>query len=184
VRWLVRHAAPLVERGVCYGALDVPADPLATQIVAQALAQQLPQHAQLHTSPLQRCELLTHTLCALRPDLSYKKDARLAEMNFGTWEGQPWDRINAEALAQWTANFWQYRAGGGENVAEVMARVVAAWADTQAGCQAGQAQVWITHAGVVRAASLLAKGVFEIHDAALWPSDAPAYGQWWHWPAG
>ena len=28
--WLVRHAQPLVDAGVCYGRLDVAADPAAT----------------------------------------------------------------------------------------------------------------------------------------------------------
>jgi hypothetical protein len=48
--WLVRHAAPLVEAGTCYGALDVPADAQATQQAAQALAQALPPGAVLRSS--------------------------------------------------------------------------------------------------------------------------------------
>src|SRR5690606_10781153 len=40
--WLVRHAAPLVSPGTCYGALDVPADAAATQAAAVRLAAALP----------------------------------------------------------------------------------------------------------------------------------------------
>jgi alpha-ribazole phosphatase len=38
------------------------------------------------------CEL-TRDLLRLRPDLTFKTDIRLQEMNFGAWEGQPWADI-------------------------------------------------------------------------------------------
>lgn len=177
--WLVRHAQPLVAPAVCYGQLDVPADANATQAAAQALAKQLPYGAQLHVSPLQRCELLAQYLRALRPDLAYKKEARLAEMHFGQWEGCAWSQVPKAALDAWTADFWQHRFGGQECVAEFMARVACAWQEAQAQCHSGEAPVWLTHAGVIRAVSLLARGVQEVHDSALWPMDAPAFGQCW-----
>lgn len=179
--WLVRHAQPLVAPGTCYGALDVAADVAATRVAAQALADRLPTQALVWCSPLQRCELLAHVLYGLRPDLSYKTDARLAEMDFGAFEGLRWDHIPAHAYDNWMADFWQHRFGGIESVAMFMTRVASAWHDTQAAQAASGmpvAQVWITHAGVIRAAHLLAKGVFEVRSAALWPLDAPAFGQW------
>lgn len=176
--WLVRHAQPLIAPGVCYGALDVAACPEKTLAAAQTLAQRLPAQAQVHASPLQRCELLAHTLYGLRPDLSYKTDARLVEMNFGTFEGQRWDSMAPAAFEAWTADFWRHRFGGAESVAEFMARVTLAWDEARAQAACGKAQVWITHAGVIRAAMLISKDVREIHDPALWPADAPAFGQW------
>lgn len=175
--WLVRHAQPLIGLGICYGALDVAADPQATRRAAQALALRLPEQAQVVTSMLQRCELLTHVLRGLRPDLSYKTDARLAEMNFGAFEGQRWDCISAQAYDDWITDFWRHRFGGAESVSEFMARVALAWDEARARAAGGQAQVWITHAGVIRAARLISTGVREIHEAALWPADAPAFGQ-------
>lgn len=175
---LVRHAQPLIAPGVCYGALDVAADPEASFHAARALALQLPHSIKVVSSPLQRCELLAQHLKGLRPDLTYKTEARLAEMNFGCWEGQRWDQIPQEAYDDWTAHFWQHRFGGAESVAEFMARVASAWHEVP-GCD-GHAntpvQVWITHAGVIRALRLIISGVFEVHDAALWPADAPAFG--------
>ena len=179
--WLVRHAQPLIAPGICYGALDVAADVVATRVAAQALADCLPIHAVVCCSPLQRCELLAHVLYGLRSDLSYKTDARLAEMNFGAFEGQRWDIIPAQAYDVWMADFWQHRFGGVESVAGFMARVAAAWRDTQTALAVTGtpvAQVWITHAGVIRAANLLARGVFEVRSASLWPVEAPAFGQW------
>lgn len=175
--WLVRHARPLIEPGVCYGALDVAADLEATRVAAQTLAKRLPKQAEVYVSPLQRCELLAHVLYGLRPDLSYKTDARLVEMNFGVFEGLRWDSISQQAYDDWTADFWQHRFGGVESVAEFMARVALAWDEAFSTRADGRAQVWITHAGVIRAASLLSMGVRQVHDAALWPADAPAFGQ-------
>jgi alpha-ribazole phosphatase len=177
--WLVRHATPLIEPGVCYGALDVPADPAATERTAQALAQVLPQGVTVRYSVLQRCELLAKVLHGLRPDLAYKPEPRLVEMNFGQWEGQPWDAIGQSALQAWTDNFAHHCAGGGESVQVFMQRVATVWDELGDEAQAQkQDVVWITHAGVIRACSLLAQGVRSVVQSSDWPQAAPAYGQW------
>ena len=175
--WLVRHARPRVASGVCYGALDVPADAQATQDCAQALADVLPVGIAIRTSPLQRCEQLTLVLRGLRPDLTHnhRVDARLAEMDFGHWEGQRWDAIARAELDGWTESFATWRCGGAECVQGFMARVGAVWDETLA---LNQPCVWITHAGVIRAATLLAQGHRQVQRADQWPSDAPAWGAW------
>lgn len=173
--WLVRHAQPLVEPGVCYGALNVPADSQATLDAARALAQGVPQGIRLLHSPLQRCEQLTQVLCGLRPDLVPEMDARLQEMDFGRWEGQRWDAIARTELDAWTAAFPTWRCGGAESVQAFMARVAAAWEETRA---LQRPTVWITHAGVIRAATLLAQGQRNLERADQWPQAAPAWGQW------
>ena len=171
--WLARHAQPLIEHGICYGSTDVGADALATLSAAKALSLVLPLGLQMVSSPLQRCEQLTHVLRGLRPDLAYKTDARLAEMNFGCWEGQRWDAIPQADYERWTADFGGYRFGGVESVCEFMQRVAHIWDETQ---RAARETVWITHAGVIRAASLLAQGVRHVDQAAQWPVAAPAFG--------
>ncbi len=172
--WLARHAQPLIEHGICYGRTDVPSDTLTTLAAAQALSGCLPLGLQVVTSSLQRCEQLAQCLRGLRPDLAYKTDARLAEMDFGCWEGQRWDAIDQADYDRWTADFGAYRFGGVESVHEFMQRVARVWDETQL---AGRDTVWITHAGVIRAASLLVKGVHQVYDAAQWPSTAPAFGE-------
>jgi len=174
--WLVRHAQPLIDAGVCYGATDILPDAQATLAAAQALAKVLPQGLRLLTSPLQRCELLTQSLRVLRPDLPYEVEPRLAEMHFGCWEGQRWDAVPKPEFDRWTADFAQHRFGGVESVSEFMQRVSPVWDDFQA---AGQDAIWVTHAGVIRATSLLAQGVRDITRADQWPQKAPAFGQWW-----
>ena len=169
--WLVRHAQPLIAPGICYGATDVPADAAATQQAAQALAQVLPQGIRVISSPLQRCEQLALCLRGLRPDLIPKIDGRLKEMDFGCWEGQRWDDIAPHELSQWTANFGHWRFGGVESVQDVMVRVAGLWDDMLSDT------VWITHAGVIRAATLLSHGVREVTRAEQWPSNTIAFGQ-------
>lgn len=147
----------------------------ATETCARTLARWLPEGLAVITSPLQRCEQLTTALCALRPDLTPKTDKNLQEMNFGAWEGRPWDSIARTELDAWTANFADYPVGGsGESVSQFMARVASAYDSLDL---AGNT-LWVTHAGVIRAATLLAQGLRQIVLASQWPLAAPGYGQW------
>ncbi len=178
--WLVRHARPLIAPGVCYGATDVAADAQATDACARILAQALPEGVRVMSSPLQRCTQLAQALQALRPDLHATPDARLAEMDFGCWEGWRWDDIPQEAYAQWMADFSACRFGGVESVGAFMQRVALAWRDTETAAQkSDQDIVWITHAGVIRAMTLLAQGLPLIERADQWPREVPEWGQWW-----
>ncbi len=173
--WLVRHAQPLVDAGICYGQLDIPADALATWACAQKLAEVLPAGIAVASSPLQRCEQLAAVLIGLRPDLIYKTDSRLMEMNFGDWEGRAWADIAKNELDAWTEDFAHYKAGHtGESVAQFMARVIQAFDEL---CPAKDT-LWVTHAGVIRAAELIAGGTRRVERADQWPIAAPAYGQW------
>ncbi len=173
--WLVRHAQPLIESGVCYGQLDIPADPQATRHCAQQLAKVLPKGIAAITSSLQRCELLAPELIGLQPDLMVKNDPKLQEMSFGQWEGRAWTDIPKAELDAWTADFANYRAGGtGESVTQFMTRVAAAFDELDP----TRDTLWVTHAGVIRAATLIVSGIRHISRAKEWPLAAPAYGQW------
>ena len=173
--WLARPAQPMIAPGVCYGQLDVAADGADTRRSAQALATVLPTSLTVVASPLQRCEQLRQSLLGLRSDLTSKTDPRLQEMDFGAWEGQRWADIAPAELTAWTDDFNGYAAGGsGESVAAFMARVAAALDELDR----TQDTLWLTHAGVIRAASLITSGRRHIHLASQWPTEAPAFGQW------
>ena len=147
--YLVRHAQPLVERGVCYGASDVACDLSVLQSAAAQLCCELPKGVSIISSPLQRCEHLAQVLCRLEPSFAYKTDTRLAEMNFGDWEMQPWSRISPHEISAWTDDFAHYRCGGsGESTAQFVQRVAARVVSS---VQTHQDEIWITHAGVIRA---------------------------------
>jgi alpha-ribazole phosphatase len=178
--WVIRHAQPLVAKGVCYGASNIAADPAATDEAALALAKVLPLGISVSCSPLLRCEQLMTALRRHRADLSFKTEPRITEMDFGVWEMQRWDDISPAELAAWTDGFAHYRVGGsGESVAMVMERVEAALGAVL------DSAAWITHAGVSCALALLAQRrqllAGEAHRAIRasgWPAASLGLGQW------
>jgi len=173
--WLVRHARPLIEPGICYGGTDVAADPQATQACALSLAQALPKRLPARVSALSRARQLADAVSVLRPDLSFVVDERLNEMHFGCWEGVPWDAIPQQAFDAWMADFAHHRFGGTESLDAVLKRVDQALAESGGAAEA----VWITHAGVIRAvAYLLQHGAQSTPQPAGWPVQAPGYGAW------
>jgi alpha-ribazole phosphatase len=173
--FLVRHALPLIGKGLCYGRLDVPANGEATKTCALELHNMLPKGIAVVSSPLQRCELLASGLIGLRPDLAVKTDPKLQEMDFGQWEGRAWADIDPAELTAWTGDFASYRAGAtGESVTQFMARVATAFD----ALDPKQETLWVTHAGVIRAATLIAQGIRQLSRADQWPTNAPSYGQW------
>ncbi len=173
--WLVRHAQPLIDKGVCYGQLDMQADAQATMDAAAALAKVLPGNIFAASSPLQRCRQLADALTGIQPELDFNSDQRLQEMHFGRWENRAWSSLPREELDDWTANVAHYAAGqSGESVFQFMNRVASAFDALPSHSDV----LWVTHAGVIRAAQLLARGIRNIERADQWPSDAPSYGQW------
>ena len=174
--WLVRHAQPLIAPGICYGALNVPADASATANSARRLAAALPQHLKIYHSPLQRCELLALVFKGLRPDLMLKTAPNLVEFDFGSWEGRAWDDIPRADIDAWTADFAHYRPGGGDNLAAMLGRVSNALRVAQ---QEGGDILWVTHAGVARCVQwLLHAAPGQMPTADQWPHNAPGYGEW------
>lgn len=191
--WLLRHARPLIDAGVCYGRLDVAADAALTAQAAKNFSaaragstSSIPSvagaPAALCHSPLQRCEQLVRTLTALEPDLTHNAcaDARLQEMDFGAWEGLPWEQIPRAEIDAWAADLAHYAPGGGESLAAMLQRVKKAlqhsWAHDS---QHGQRDVvWVTHAGVIRCVQWLQQRGDALPTSAEWTLPAPGFGQW------
>ncbi|MCY0389098.1 histidine phosphatase family protein [Robbsia sp. Bb-Pol-6] len=88
---------------------------------------------------------LTDTPPALAPD------PRLAELDFGDWEGRRWDDVPRAALDAWAADIEHAAPHGGESVAQLAARTDSWLSDIGARATAtGAATVVLTHAGVIR----------------------------------
>lgn len=144
---LLRHLRPAGAEGLCYGATEL--DPAPGQEAALgALLARLPPVSAIVTSPLRRCRLLAEAIGAAR-HLGMTMDARLSEMDFGAWEGRPWNDIPRAELDQWAADFLHARPHGGESVAQLQARVRAALEEFRA--HPGH-PLLVTHAGVIKAA--------------------------------
>lgn len=140
--YLIRHPAPRVDAGICYGRTDLT---LAEDVAAAAarISPQLPPHLPVFTSPLQRCRLLAD---ALHP--TPQPDLRLQEMNFGAWEMSPWNLIQREALDGWAADPLGYRPPNGESVGQLQERVQNFIAETRR--EGMERAVLVTHAGVIK----------------------------------
>ena len=148
---LVRHTRPSAPDNVCYGATDPDVAPTFDEEAALVLAA-LPAVERLVTSPLRRCVRLAERIGAAQ-GLAPAVDERLREMDFGRWEGLPWDAIDRVALDAWAADFLDARPHGGESVRMVSQRVGPALDDYRRG---GVSCAVVTHAGVIKAARALA----------------------------
>jgi alpha-ribazole phosphatase len=174
--WLQRHAPVVADPGLCYGTTDLEAQADATLDAARRIAPLLPAGTLLCSSPLRRCVALADAIAALRPDLPVRRDARLAEMDFGAWEGRPWAAIPREDFDAWTTDFADLRVGThGESVRAFMSRIAAAHDEWLA---QGRDTLWVTHSGVLRAVTLLRRGVRCPAAAGDWPGGEMPFGGW------
>ncbi len=145
---LLRHTRPEVADGTCYGRSDLG---LAASFQADcaAILARLPTVSAVVTSPLGRCRRLAEAIATGR-GLALAEDARLAEMDFGTWEARAWAALPRAELDAWAADFLQFRTHGGESVAMLADRVRAA---LETAPRAMPPVLWVTHAGVAKAAA-------------------------------
>ncbi|MDD2762643.1 MAG: histidine phosphatase family protein [Opitutaceae bacterium] len=148
---LIRHTRIKAPLGLCYGRSDVP---LAATFPEEAAAVQarLPwMPATVWTSPAKRCRLLAERLGAG----AVKVDSRLAELDFGLWEGRRWDELHGSEVETWMRAPWTARPPGGETAGELLRRVDA-FRKQLLMLEAGRTAV-VTHAGVIRAWRSLAE---------------------------
>ena len=168
--WAWRHPKPQGAAGRCIGRTDLPVDPrrarrLAHRIQSVARREQLPR--EVWTSPLARGREVGRWLA--RQGFRLHVDARLAELDFGSWDGLPWSDITRADVAQWEADFLHHRPGGGESLAGLMQRVREF---LQERAVPGGALLVVGHAGWMQAAACLHGPA---PSAATWPR-APGYG--------
>lgn len=153
--FLIRHARPLIEPGICYGRLEVDADAAETQAAVTRLAGVLAAQGgagreggggcdvgdaasgsplRIVASPARRCRPLADGLAAAL-GVTAHYDERLLEKSFGDWEGRRWDDIDAAMINAWAADLEHFvppagtGADGehrpGESVATLRARALA-----------------------------------------------------------
>lgn len=135
---LIRHPKPVVEPGICYGRLDLAAE--NAEVTAAALRARLPVGLPVWSSPLRRCRML-----AVELESQPVFDERLIEMNFGEWEGRPWDALPRAELDAWAADVAGYAPPGGESPRQLQQRTLG----FVAGLSVPEAAV-VTHAGIIR----------------------------------
>lgn len=170
-----RHPRPFGADGLCLGRTDLPIDPRRARRLAQrmrALARRERLPTVVWTSELERCSAVGRLLRAA--GWVHRVDARLVELDFGTWDGLAWNEVPRAAIDAWLADFLHHRPGGGESLAELLARV-------RAVLEERPRALLVTHGGWLSAAQWLrnrASGVSDSPGAAI-PSDTPDPS---HWP--
>ena len=144
---LIRHTRVAAAGNLCYGVTDLEVASGFEREAARVEAA-LPAVERLVTSPLRRCRRLAERIGAAR-GLVPEVDERLREMDFGRWEGLPWEAVPRAELDAWAADFLDARPHGGDRVRMVSERVRSALADYR---RDGVRRAAVTHAGVIKAA--------------------------------
>lgn len=153
---LVRHLPVALEKGICYGRMDVPLSAASIAQIPDFTRQLVKEHGPfdtVFTSPRQRCRSLADALSA-RSSI----EPRLVELDFGRWEGLRWNDIPRADLDDWAGQVLQYRPGGGESL-QAMADRVTPWLH-QTGDYArrtGKTVLAVTHGGPMRVAMAMAR---------------------------
>ncbi len=110
---LIRHPTTALAPGLCYGRLDPGLREDAAAAGLRALVAAWP--GRVWTSPARRCRAIAGAAAVI--------DARLAELDFGAWEGRPWADVPRADLDRWAADPLRFAPPGGESGAALLARV-------------------------------------------------------------
>lgn len=148
---IYRHPQTSAPQGLCYGRTDFALADCAAEQIREACAGLRPC-ARIISSPARRALALAEPLAA-KAGLSVERDARLAEINFGEWEGRFWSEIDRRESDPWAENPWERAPPGGESFGEIYARTASLIND------AGEGACLISHAGVIRAALMIRRGL-------------------------
>ena len=180
--WCWRHPRAIGAAGRCIGRTDVRVDPrkakrLAHRMRRVARENRLPRQAWV--SPLQRARAVGQWL--RRWGWQVRVDARLAEMDFGRWDGRRWADIPWAEVGAWEADLLHHAPGGGETL-QAVAQRVQAWVDEAVA--AGVARQIVGHGGWINSLLHLPRllpGSPPLA-AADWPA-APPHSALRCWPA-
>ncbi len=169
VIWAWRHPRTRAAAGLCFGRTDVLVDQrkarrLARRIERTARAAGLPRV--VVTSTLRRSAEVGRWL--RRRGWIHRRDPALVELDFGRWEGKPWQAVPRSELDAWCADFAGHAPGGGEPLAALLQRA-AAW-------HASGPVVVVAHAGWMLARRWLQDAPAGPPTAAEWPR-APRHGE-------
>ncbi|WP_299329037.1 histidine phosphatase family protein [Parasphingopyxis sp.] len=146
---LLRHNAPEVEPGICYGRSDIAARSVDDARLAKLIASLPRPISDIHTSPLARCATLADQI-GMVLGLDVRREPRLLELDFGKWEMRAWDQIPRHEIDLWAADVRGARPHDGETVREMTHRVRAYLEDY---ANAKGNILCVTHLGVVRCAN-------------------------------
>ena len=150
--FLIRHPQPEIEKGLCYGALDLDLAPAweedATQL-SNWLFSRIKGRCESFHSPLQRASKLAYFL---NPE-SVQASA-LRELDFGLWEGRLWSEIERQEIDEWSEDIVHSAPYQGESLYQVKHRVMEWWQALLSQYQDNQNLpdnlILVAHSGVIK----------------------------------
>jgi probable phosphoglycerate mutase len=152
---LIRHGpTEWNAQGRVQGSIDIPLCEEGRAKMAALLPPEGFEHARPFCSPKLRARQTAELLGLVNPTI----DVRLAEQDWGAWEGltraEMQSRYGADCFER-AGSGLEFRPPGGESTGELHVRVASFFADV-AGL--GEDAIAVTHMGVLRAAYVLATG--------------------------
>ena len=108
----------------------------------------------VRSSPSRRCREPAEAL-ADRLHVPLTLDPRLLELDFGAWEGMPWDQVPRPDLDRWAADLRGFAPPSGETGAALIARVSALHRDLMA---EARPFLVVSHGGPLRLLAAMLRG--------------------------
>jgi alpha-ribazole phosphatase len=178
--WCWRHPRARGATGRCIGVTDLPVDRRKARRLAHRLRKVVRREGLprvVWVSSLMRSRAVGRQLA--RWGFECHTDPRLAELDFGRWDGLPWTAVPWAEVQAWEADLRHHAPGGGESLAQLHTRVQAFVAERQAA--GDRAVLLVGHGGWITAlvTPRVAAGPL---DAAHWPAP-PRHGALVRWPA-
>ena len=171
---LIRHTQLASQwKGRCYGQANAGLSREGRSAARDmAAALDFSNVSMIATSPLRRARFLG-ALIARRYERALLVENRLAEFNFGGWEGQSWDSIYAQsgsAMMGLVASPATFRIEGGETTFELRDRAMA-WFESLPRDKG--TIIAVTHGGPIAAI----RGSLSGAAVKDWPALVPDYGE-------
>ncbi|HOL80733.1 MAG TPA: alpha-ribazole phosphatase [Ignavibacteriales bacterium] len=142
--YLIRHTAPKVEKGICYGQTDLD---LASSFEDEKnrIISLIPNNFDIvFSSPLKRCYQLAKSF----KTVAFVTLNELLEINFGDWELKTYTELTNNEFNDWCTDFINKIPPNGESYKEMFERVKAGWEIILNSKYQNIAIV--THSGVIR----------------------------------
>lgn len=170
---LVRHTAVAEKyQGICYGASDIELSEAGRDHagrIAKTFAAYRPSsvfHSGLTRSLYLAEQIATHA------DVALEYEPRIAELDFGIWELQPWQAIHQSdpsAIARFLSEAGTFAPEGGESILAVRDRIKA-WAEE---LPSVGTVIAVSHGGPIAAL----RGTLDNVPPSKWPKLIPSYGE-------
>ena len=151
----LRHPAPDIDAGICYGQTDMDIAEIGHRQIEKAV-NLTPKITRLVASPALRCRKLTLRL-GERHGIQPIFDERLWEMNMGAFEGMAWNQLDRTISDKWLQDPVNNPTPSGEAFIEVQQRVLAVvepYLDDQA-----MQTAFVCHAGPIRSVQMAWHGI-------------------------